>query len=153
MGKRPAPTKSDIVKMQALHELGNSYRQIGLALNLSGHTVAKYIKQELSPEDKERVKELVEKIRETELEDLTIIGAKARARLHELLDEGKVRPIEATAIMDRSFQQRQLLQGRATERVTITALSEEKRRELKEIAKLYAERRLQKIREELHRGD
>ncbi len=148
MGKRPAPTKTQIVKMQALHELGNSDNRIARALGISNHTVAKYIKQELSPEDKKQVQELVEKIKRTELEDLTLIGAKARARLHELLDEGKTKAIETTAIMDRAFQQRRLLEGQSTENIAIANIDPETRRIVEEIARKYHEKRLEEIRQE-----
>jgi hypothetical protein len=43
------------------------------------------------------------------------LGAKARKRLHELLDEGNTKAIETTAIMDRTFQQRRLIEGQFTE--------------------------------------
>ena len=53
--------------------------------------------------------------KDKELDDLFLIGVKARKRLHELLDEGKTKPIETTAIMDRAFQQRRVLEGKSTE--------------------------------------
>ena len=42
------------------------------------------------------------------------MGAKGRQRLHELLDEEKVQMIPTIALVDRTFQQRRLLEGRST---------------------------------------
>lgn len=63
------------------------------------------------------VQELITVLRAKEIEDLTLLGAKARAKIHELLDGDKVKIIEATAVMDRSFQQRRLLQGESTHNI------------------------------------
>jgi hypothetical protein len=46
-----------------------------------------------------------------------LLGGKTRARLHELLDEGKTKAIETTAVMDRCFQQRRLLSGESTHNI------------------------------------
>lgn len=54
-------------------------------------------------------------IEEKEIADPYLLVAKARNRLHELLDEGNTKAIETTAVMDRSFQQRRLLEGQSTE--------------------------------------
>ena len=51
-----------------------------------------------------------------------LLGAKARARLHELLDEGNTRVIETVALMDRSFQQRRLLEEPANRTFGFAAL-------------------------------
>lgn len=58
---------------------------------------------------------MVNIIKELEIDDLYLLGAKARKRLHELLDQGDTKAIEITAVMDRSFQQRRLLEGQFTE--------------------------------------
>ena len=58
---------------------------------------------------------MVDLIKEREINDLYLLGAKARNRLHELVDEGKTKTIETVALMDRSFQQRRLLEGKSTE--------------------------------------
>ncbi|MFA5975957.1 MAG: hypothetical protein WC859_07300 [Elusimicrobiota bacterium] len=57
---------------------------------------------------------IVAQIKERELSDLFLIGYKARRNLHKRFDESSPTVIESTAVMDRSFQQRQLLEGRPT---------------------------------------
>ena len=61
-------------------------------------------------------------IKDRELNDLYLLGAKARKRLHEVLDNEKPKPIEATAIMDRTFQQRRPLEGQSTENIAYADL-------------------------------
>ncbi len=57
--------------------------------------------------------ELVTRIREKETDDLLLLGAKARARLHELIPkETKIIPLVAT--VDRCFQQLRLLENKST---------------------------------------
>lgn len=111
--KKTKPTKAEVAKMIVLDELGESYRSIGRMLNRSNHTVKKYLNSEAYLKDP-AVQELVEVLKAKEIEDLTLLGAKARAKIHELLEGDKVKIIEATAVMDRSFQQRRLLQGEST---------------------------------------
>ena len=48
------------------------------------------------------------------VEDLYLLGAKGRQRLHELLDQGNSKMIETIALVDRTFQQRRLLEGQST---------------------------------------
>jgi len=60
---------------------------------------------------------MIDVIKEKEVSDLYLLGAKARKRLHELLDEGNTKTIETVALMDRSFQQRRLLEGQSTENI------------------------------------
>lgn len=60
---------------------------------------------------------MVDIIKEKEIADLYLLGAKARNRLHKLLGEGNTKTIEITAVMDRSFQQRRLLEGQSTENI------------------------------------
>lgn len=102
-----------LARMKALSDLGYSPKSISRRLQMSHHTIAKYLKSEIinSPE----VKELVSIIKEKEIDELYLLGAKARKRLHELLDEGNTKVIETTAVVDRTFQQRQLLEGKATQ--------------------------------------
>ena len=70
------------------------------------------------------VKGLVDKIRENEVNDLYVLGAKGRS--HEMLDEGNSQMIPTIALVDRTFQQRRLLEGRSTSNVsTITHLLEQ----------------------------
>lgn len=114
------PTKREIAKMKVLSDIGLSPKAISKKLSRSHHTIGKYLKDAEALNDP-IVKQLIEKIRETEASDLYLLGAKARHRLHELLDEGKSRIIETTALLDRSFQQRRLLEGQSTENIDIHA--------------------------------
>ncbi len=57
---------------------------------------------------------MVEQIKVRELDDLYLLGAKGRKRLHDLLDEGQTKMIETIALVDRTFQQRCLLEGGST---------------------------------------
>jgi len=90
---------------------------IGKRMSRSNHTVAKYIQSAVaeSPE----VQVLIDLITQKEIEDLRLLGAKARNRLHELIDEGKTKMIETCAVMDRSFQQIRLLEGNSTANLDI----------------------------------
>jgi len=62
-------------------------------------------------------KEIVKEVEDTEVVDLSLLGAKARAKLTELI--GTMKPIELIALIDRTFQQRRLLQGKSTENVSV----------------------------------
>lgn len=65
--------------------------------------------------DSPEIAQLVEKIDKTEAAELSMLGAKARYRLHKILDseEYKHQPIPLVAIADRFFQQRRALEGKA----------------------------------------
>ena len=118
-------TNGELARIKTLNDLGYNKSQIARRMGMtdSGHnTIIRYLKHKRmeSPE----VIALAEAIKETEIKDLTLIGVKARIRLHELLDEGKTKPIETVAIMDRSFQQRRLLEGSATEIFDVNTIKE-----------------------------
>jgi len=99
--------------MKVMSELGVSPTAIAGKLGKSHHTIIKYLQSDVFTDP--TIKEIVEKIRETELNDLYLLGAKGRQRLHELLDsEKEVQMIPTIALVDRTFQQRRLLEGRST---------------------------------------
>jgi len=129
------PTNIDIIQMKALSKIGHNPNQIGKALKWDRKTVVKYLQKELSPDEQREVDHLVVCIRETELKDLTLIGAKARAHLHKLLDEGKMKAIETVATIDRTFQQRRLLEGKSTSNIDILQVVEKCEKLLKNIKK------------------
>lgn len=116
MAKRP--DKKEISQMVALHRLGHTPKSIARRLGRSHHTVQRYLRSEIFQNDTE-IKAMIALIKDKELEDLTLLGAKARGRLHQLLDQGETKAIETTAIMDRSFQQRRLLEGESTENLAL----------------------------------
>ncbi len=110
-GRRP--TKKELAKMKVMHDLGVTPTAIAGKLGKSHHTIIKYLQSDVFTDP--TIKEIVEKIRDTELNDLYLLGAKGRQRLHELLDsEEKVQMIPTIALVDRTFQQRRLLEGRST---------------------------------------
>ena len=107
------PTKKDLAKMKVMSELGVSPTAIAEKLGKSHHTIIKYLQSDVFTDP--TIKAIVEKIRDTELNDLYLLGAKGRQRLHELLDsEDKVQMIPTIALVDRTFQQRRLLEGHST---------------------------------------
>jgi hypothetical protein len=76
-------------------------------------TVRYYLQSPVYETDPD-LQEMVELIKARELDDLYLLGAKGRKRLHDLLDEGQTKMIETIALVDRTFQQRRLLQGGST---------------------------------------
>lgn len=111
--KTKSPNKVEIAEMVVWSKLGYTPFAIGRMMERSHNTVKKYLQRAEDGTDKE-VARLVKHIREKELDELVLLGAKARARLNELLEEGKTKAIETCAIMDRTFQQRRLLEGNST---------------------------------------
>ncbi len=114
------PTKPEIARMKVLSELGLTSSAIARKLNRSHHTIKKYLESEVynTPE----IHELVEEIKEKEVTDLYLLGAKARNKLHKMLEDEKMKPIEVIATMDRAFQQRRILEGKSTENLDIHIL-------------------------------
>ena len=99
--------------MKVMSELGISPTAIAAKMGKSHHTIQKYLLSDVFTDP--TITALVEKIRDTELNDLYLLGAKGRQRLHELLDsEKEVQMIPTIALVDRTFQQRRLLEGRST---------------------------------------
>ncbi len=90
-----------------MNDLGLSPTAIAKRTGRSHNTVSKYLRSEVYSDPS--ISQLVERIKEKEIQDLYLLGGKARARLHELLDEGNTKVIETVALMDRTFQQRRLL--------------------------------------------
>jgi len=109
------PDKKELARMKAMSDLGVSPTAIANRLARSHNTVIKYLDSEVFNDPS--ISRLVERIKEKELEDLYLLGAKGRQRLHELVDEGKSKMIETIALVDRTFQQRRLLEGRSTQNI------------------------------------
>lgn len=129
------PNKLELAQWKAESEMGSPPMRIGKKHNRDYRTVKKYIERLevfIDPE----IRQIVDTIKQKEKEDLYILNQKARARLHELLDEGKLRAIETTAIVDRTFQQRRILEGATTEHVAhhhIVSTLKAAQRELQQI--------------------
>jgi len=105
--------------MKVMQEIGESPTAIARRMGRSHNTILKYLRSEVFTDPD--ISQMVAQIKEKETADLYLIGGKARQRIHELLDGGKMRPIEAVATMDRAFQQRRLLEGQST--LNINSLS------------------------------
>ena len=103
--------------MKALSDMGESNRSIARQMGKGHTTVKKYLNSDVFNDPD--IDKMVERIKETEVADLYMLGVKARRNLHILADAGKMRPIENIALMDRVFQQRRLLEGRSTMNVGI----------------------------------
>ena len=109
-GKKP--NKKELARMKAMADMGESNRSIARQMGKGHTTVKKYLNSDVFNDPD--IDKMVERIKETETTDLYMLGVKARRNLHVLADEGKMRPIENIALMDRVFQQRRLLEGRST---------------------------------------
>lgn len=113
--KNLTPTKKELAHYKALNDLGLTPNAIAVRANRDPKTVRKYLQSEVYNDPE--IKRMVDIIKTKEVSDLYLLGAKARKRLHELLDEGNTKTIETVALMDRSFQQRRLLEGQSTENI------------------------------------
>src|SRR5919106_4194489 len=107
------PTKNEIAKMAVMAAEGFSNRAIGEELGRSHVTVTKYLSSEVFTDPD--IAEKIEKLQKAEIDDLTLLTGKLRGHLHMLVDRGKMRPIETVAALDRTFQQRRLLEGKSTQ--------------------------------------
>jgi len=116
-GKKP--NKRELARMKALSDMGESNRSIAKELGKGHTTVKRYLNSDVFNDPD--IDKMVERIKETETTDLYLLGVKARRNLHVLADEGKMRPIENIALMDRVFQQRRLLEGRSTVNIGLKA--------------------------------
>ena len=117
------PSKKELARMKAMNELGESPTSIANRMGRSHNTVIKYLESDVYHDV--AIAEMVEKIKEKELSDLYLLGAKGRHRLHELIDKGDSQMIPTIALVDRVFQQRRLLEGASTANVsTLTKIIE-----------------------------
>ncbi len=121
------PNKKELAEMKVLKDMGVTPTTIAKQMGRSHHTVIKYLNSDVYNDPS--IREIIERLKEKEIVDLYLLGAKARNRLHTLLDEDDTKAIETTAIMDRSFQQRRLLEGKSTANIAYQDVS----RELEEI--------------------
>lgn len=119
--KNLTPTKKELVQFKVMNDLGLTPNAIAVRTNRDPKTVRKYLQSDVYTDPD--ICKMVDVIRQKEIDDLFLIGAKAKQRIHELLDAGDTKVIETVAVMDRAFQQRRLLEGQSTENIAqITAL-------------------------------
>ncbi len=114
-GKRP--TKNELAKMKVMSDVGLTPTTIAGKLGKSHHTVIKYLQSDVYTDPS--IGKMIERIKEKETQDLYVLGAKGRQRLHELLDEGKAQMIPTIALVDRTFQQRRLLEGKSNVNISL----------------------------------
>src|SRR5262247_2173159 len=125
-GRRP--NKKELAQMKVMSDLGHSPTAIAEKLGRSHNTVIKYLDSDVYNDP--TISGIVEKLKENEINDLYLLGAKGRKRLHELVDRGDSKMIETIALVDRVFQQRRLLEGKSTENIgSITRLINESHEE------------------------
>jgi len=100
--------------------MGNSKYAIEKRTGMSGHTIDKYLANREAYTDP-RMEQKIQQIKEKEIWDLTVLNVRAKDRLHDLA--ATMNPIESIALMDRSFQQLRLLEGKSTANVaTLTKI-------------------------------
>lgn len=111
--KGKKPTKREQAQMLALKALDKSDYEIGAIMGRSPHTIKKYCESPLFTDPKFTA--VIEEYKSKELLDLTAMNISVRARIHDLIPT--MTPIEACAVMDKSFSQRRLLEGKSTENI------------------------------------
>jgi hypothetical protein len=115
--KNLTPTKKELAQFKAMNDLGLTANAIGVKTERDPKTVRKYLQSDVYNDPE--IAGMVDIIKTKEVNDLYLLGAKARKRLHVLMDEGNTKTIETVALMDRSFQQRRLLEGLSTENTAV----------------------------------
>lgn len=126
MGKKPS--RNEQARMLALSKMGKSAYEIGKIMGRSHVTTMKYITSPIYTDPK--FEQAVQTIKEKEILDLYALNTLAKARLHELAP--KMNPIESIALMDRTFQQRRLIEGKSTENImSLTKIIQEAHGEAK----------------------
>jgi predicted transcriptional regulator len=106
--------KREQALIKASTELGKSSYQIEKETGIAHTTVGRYLKNQEAYADP-KMKEMVAQIKEHEILDLTVLNVRAKARLHKIAD--RMNPIEAIALMDRTFQQIRLVEGKSTQNI------------------------------------
>lgn len=100
-------------KLKKLLKLKLTGTEVAERMDISESTLYRYLKYLRTQESKTK------EIDSTEITDLALLGAKARMQLSEKIESMK--PIELIALIDRTFQQRRLLQGKSTANVSVLA--------------------------------
>ena len=105
----------ETAQVLALSRSGATPYGIEKRTGISHNTVAKYLAAQEAYSDP-GMKQLVDKILENEISDLVVLQTRARKRLHEIAE--RMNPIEAIALMDRTFQERRILEGKSTANIS-----------------------------------
>lgn len=123
----PKPARPDIAKFKVMKDMGLTPNAIGKRTGFDAKTVRAYLSSEVYADP--GIQRMIELIKGKELDDLRLIGGKARAVLNGYLDsvmrgDKEPNPVAIVAIQDRSFQQRRLLEGLSTENIGVKGLVE-----------------------------
>jgi len=110
--------KKEIVDVLALKAMGNSNYAVSKRTGIDNHTVAKYLKDQ-DAYNQPDIQADIDRVMEGEINDLAVLTVKARQRLHDLAPKANM--IESIALMDRTFQQRRLIQGKSTQNIATLA--------------------------------
>lgn len=129
----PKPSKPDMAKFKVMKDMGITPNAIAKRTGYDAKTVRAYLSSEVYSDPD--IQKMIQLIKGKELNDLHLIGGKARAVLNGYLDsvlKGKKEPnpVAIVAIQDRSFQQRRLLEGQSTENVSVRSITDQYNREL-----------------------
>lgn len=112
-------TRREKIAIKVLQQLEYSSRKIEKKTGISRWTIRQYKNKDLNLNDQKEVDQIVEQIKKQEAADLCLLHAKARINMHAMLDAGEVLPIELIALMDRTFQQRRLIEGQSTSNIAV----------------------------------
>lgn len=129
--KNKVASKKELVEVAALSKLGHTPYAISQRTGFHHDTVAKYLREQEEFFNQPEVKEAISRYIAVETGDLVALTVKARKRLHEIAHT--MNPIEALALMDRSFQQRRLLEGKSTSNIsTLSKIIREANKDLED---------------------
>jgi hypothetical protein len=108
-------TRNEAARIKALDQIGMTPYRISKITGRARNTIANVLNSQVYKDP--HFEKKIELIKEKELLDLYQIGGRARHHLTNLLEAGSLTPLETIAAMDRSFQQRRLLEGKSTENI------------------------------------
>ncbi len=105
--------KIDPLKVKEGLAKGLTNKEIAKEVGVSVATLEKHFK--LLHLSRKEVKEADE----LEIADLTLLRARARKELHDRMDTNSLTAIELIALMDKTFQQSQILKGKSTDNLSV----------------------------------
>lgn len=134
----PRPTKPQLAKLKALTDMGQTPTAAAKVVGIDHHTALSYIRDRAAVFEDREIKAMINRLKQAELDQLTTITGKARLILDQYLDdvmagEREANPISVTAILDRTFQQRRLVEGASTVNVSLRSVAEQAAQRLAEI--------------------
>lgn len=133
------PNKKELSQFKVMSGLGLTPNAIGVKTGRDPKTVRKWLKSDVYQDPE--IQQMIDTIKGKELEQLTLIGGKARTILDKYLNdclEGnkEPNPISVTAILDRTFQQKRLLENKSTDNLSIRDMEAHLSNRLKELEEI-----------------